>query len=334
MSDNLDIMEINELAKNAMGGTELALRRIYDGKIPRDLLEQFQIIPTRVRDLSPDKWRILYMHDLPNDPEVMHLKDNGWNKFHRIVFVSNWQCQHFIDHFNIPWSKCVVLANAIDPIPVVEKPRDKVRIVYHTTPHRGLNILVPVFNHLAKQYPNIELDVFSSFGLYGWAQRDEEFKEILDQAKNSERVNYHGAVSNEEIRKFLGETPHIFAYPSVWPETSCFCLIEAMSAGLLCVHPNYGALYETAANWTSMYNYHEDQQEHAKLFCMMLENAIQNVFEDNMQGRLQAQKTYTDAFYSWPMRAKQWESLLHSIEASEEPKTIEEDQFVYNYNIG
>ena len=62
-------METNELSKNAMGGTELMLKRVYDG-LDNDLLRHFQIIPSRVRELDENIKKILYLHDLPLDPEV------------------------------------------------------------------------------------------------------------------------------------------------------------------------------------------------------------------------------------------------------------------------
>src|SRR5580693_2080595 len=104
MQNNYDLMEVTDIAKNSRGGTETAMERLYDGQVPRELLEQFQIIPTRVRELKMDKFRILWIHDLPADPEVEHLKNEGWKKFHMIVFVSNWQAQQFIAMYNIPWS--------------------------------------------------------------------------------------------------------------------------------------------------------------------------------------------------------------------------------------
>lgn len=324
------VMEKNELSAKAMGGTELMMGRIYDGSIPADLLEQFQIIPTRVRDLDETKWRILYIHDLPEDPEVQHLANEGWRKFHKIVFVSNWQAQLFIAKFNIPWSKCVVLLNAIHPIPVERDPSTEINLIYHTTPHRGLNILLPVFARLAERHKNIHLDVFSSFKLYGWAERDEQFKELFKFADDHPNITNHGAVPNDEIRQALAQA-HIFAYPSIWPETSCIALMEAMSAGLTCVHPNYAALYETGANWTQMYFWHEDLNEHAKIFFMLLDNAIQNVYNENILARNASQKVYADAFYSWGVRSKQWEALLRSIVAMNESKAIESggSQFVY-----
>jgi hypothetical protein len=71
------------------------------------------------------------------------------------------------------------------------------------------------------------------------------------------KIRYHGTQPNAAVREALTRA-HVFAYPSVWPETSCLCLIEAMSAGLVCVHSNLGALFETAAHWTQIYPFHED----------------------------------------------------------------------------
>ena len=344
---NVDLIEINNLSKGAMGGSELMLNRLYS-TLPRDLLEEFQIIPTRLRDLKEDKFRIYWCHDLPGDPEVEKaLANNGWHRFHRIVFCSNWQAQRFIDTYAIPWSKCLVLLNAIDPIktldeytkeelaqlPVRATKDQEIRLIYHTTPHRGLNILLPVFAKLTEKYPNLRLDVYSSFSLYGWKERDQEFKELFDFMDGNEFITNHGAVSNDEVRKGLANA-HIFAYPSTWPETSCLCLMEAMSAGLNCVHPNYGALYETSANWTTMYHWHEEAQKHAEMFIMMLDNAIENVKNENLQGRLASQRVYANAFYSWQIRARQWEALLRSIVQQNQSKEIttapEKNDFVYS----
>ena len=181
--------EKNELSEKAMGGTELMMERIYSSLDP-ELLNKFQIIPSRVRELDENKVRILYCHDLPEDPESKHLENEGWRKFHRIVFVSNWQMQEYIRAYNIPWEHCVVMQNAITPIVNHEKKRDKIRLGYWSTPHRGLEILVPVFTKLAEKYENLELDVFSSFQLYGWKERDKQYEAVFDICKNHPKINY------------------------------------------------------------------------------------------------------------------------------------------------
>lgn len=333
MKDNLDLLEVNELSKNAWGGTELMLRRLYDGRIPRETIQEFQVIPTRVRELNQEKYRILIINDLPGDPEVNHLADGGWSKFHRIVFVSNWQMQAFIERYQIPWSRCIVMLNAILPIEELpEITRDDIRLIYHTTPHRGLNILLPVFEKLRETHKNIHLDIYSSFALYGWKQRDEEFAELFKFADDHPHITNHGAVPNANIRQALVHAD-IFAYPSIWPETSCLCLMEAMSAGLNCVHPNYGALYETGAGWTTMYHWNEDLNEHAKMFCSILDHSIKNIKNEAQLGRQQSQKVYADAFFNWDNRSKQWNALMQSIIQSKEPRDVREPEKEFNYQV-
>jgi glycosyltransferase involved in cell wall biosynthesis len=310
------------LSANARGGSELMKEQLAARLDPR-LLAETQIFVSRVQEeLDETKIRILWNQDLPGDPNANHLKDGGWNKFHKLVFVSNWQMQLFINYYNIPWTKCVVLQNAIEPIPVHQKPTDTIRLGYWSTPHRGLSILAPVFAKLCEKYDNIELDVFSSFNLYGWSERDEQFKELFDFCKEHPKINYHGAVPNEKIREIIPNT-HIFAYPSIWMETSCISLMEAMSGGLICVHPNYGVLSETAANWTYMYQWKENMNEHAGSFYGMLDNAIQNCQNEDLKTQLGAQKVYADAFYNWNSRVNQWSSLIISMldEPRELPKS-------------
>lgn len=301
----------DELSKNANGGTEL-MKRGLEERLDPTLLDHFHITASRYRGSMPGKQEIYWLHDLPGDPESAHLANGGWNNFERLVFVSNWQFQAYQQHFGLPWYKCTVLQNAIEPIEAKEKSKDKIKIVYNTTPHRGLEILVPVFEKLAEKYDNIELDVFSSFKAYGWEERDQPYQELFQRCKDHPKINYHGYQPNEVVRAALAES-HIHAYPSIWLETSCISLMEAMSAGMLCIHPNYGALPETAANWTWMYQWNQNKRDHAQTLHAHLDTAINNFWTDSVQTRLAGQKTYADVFYSWAYRKHQWEALLTSI---------------------
>ena len=216
----------NELNQNAMGGSELMMTRLYDSL--GDELDDFQIILSRVRELEDGKWRILWCHDLAEDPEAQHLANGGWQKFHMIVFVSNWQRQSYVDRFNIPWSKTVVMQNAImpfnDPKPGPRIPGvAPIKMIYHTTPHRGLELLYPIVDRLSESH-NVQLNVYSSFKVYGWEQRDEPYKDLFKKIEDHPSMTYHGAVDNSEIRAALVGTD-IFLYPCIWQETSCLSLI-------------------------------------------------------------------------------------------------------------
>lgn len=322
--------EVNEASKNAMGGTEIMMARLYES-LPDELLEKFQIIPSRVRDLKKDKVRLLYIHNLAGDPEFDCLKNEGWKKFHKLIFVSHQQMQSFIYFYNIPWSRCVVIPNSITPIELdydSDKKSDKLKLIYQSVPRKGLEILVPVFNKLREKYDNIELDVFSSFALYGWPDADKQYEALIKECKDSEGINYHGSVANDEVRKAVAKA-HIFAYPNIFMECSPLTLLENMSGALLCVHPNLGPLPEISANWTEMYQFHEDHNAHANILYSILDSIIPKYdpFADNVKGKLMAQKKYIDLFYNWEFRIKQWEELLISMK--DLPTDFEEQYFIY-----
>ena len=310
------MVEVNELNKNSRGGTELMQERLHKS-IPEQLLNKFQIIPSRVRELDPDKKKILWLHDLPHDPESEHLKDPELRKrFSKIVAVSDWQMQMYNIISGVPYAESFVIKNAIDPIPVEKKEYNgTVNLIYHTTPHRGLEILIPVFEEVSRIHDNIHLDVYSSFSIYGWEERDKQYQQLFDRCRAHPKITYHGAVPNEEIRQALVKS-HIFAYPSIWPETSCLAAIEAMSAMNLVVCPNFAALAETCSNFAMMYQFNENKNLHAVQFAHTLDIAIKTVIQNRgtTYPYLDFQKQYFDYFYSWDKRKGEWLALLNSLD--------------------
>lgn len=254
----------SELSKNSKGGTEMMRARLINN-VQKELLGNFAIHLSRPRELYDDVKNILWCHDLAEDPENKILLDDGWKKFDHFVFVSAWQRDQYIIRYGMPYSKCSVIPNGVEKrYEAKKKNTDTIRFIYHTTPHRGLELLVPAFDALSKEYDNIHLDVYSSFGIYGWQNRDVPYKDLFKQIEDHPKMTYHGFESNETVLKALDEA-HIFLYPNIWRETSCIALIEAIKSGVMCIHPNLAALPETAANATIMYDFNEDPYEHANL---------------------------------------------------------------------
>ena len=313
---NLDLMERNEVNKDSKGGTELLQERLYGGDIPRELLEKVQIVFSRARDLDPDKKKIYYCHDLPEDPESSRLSDPMYRKkFDKFVFVSNWQMEKYNEVRGVEYNRSTVVKNSIVPIDTTKRTKsDKIRLIYHTTPHRGLQLLVPAFVELCKRHDDITLDVYSSFKIYGWEQRDAQYQELFDICRNHPNIKYHGTVSNDEIREAL-LSADIFAYPSIWKETSCLSLIEAMSAGLLCIHPNLAALSETSMGLTWMYQWNEDANAHAGGFMQVLHQGIEVMRNQReaIEADLKLQKIQVDRVHGWNNKANEWKALLESI---------------------
>lgn len=322
----------DSLSTKAMGGTELMKYKLAE-LLGEDYLKDFQIFVSRVEEeLDPDKIKIYWHQDLPQDPAATHLANGGWKKYDYFVFNSNWQMQMFNLVLGVPYHKSIVLQNAIEPIEAVEKPTDKVTLIYHSTPHRGLQLLVPVFEKLCEKYDDIELDVYSSFKIYGWEERDQEFQQLFERCKAHPKINYYGSVPNAEIKSALAKA-HIFAYPSIWIETACIALMEAMSAKCVCVHPNYGALWDTSGGVTRMYQWDEDPSHHAGRFLNVVDRAIQDVKSEANKAEIEYIKFYADNRFNWKNREREWKALLEMLKAmkkSGELKNREEKvEFVY-----
>jgi len=298
------------------GGTE----QMYEGltqRVDPSLLENFNIICSRVRSVDENKMNILWLHDTWDDPESQHLKDKkSLDRFTKLVFVSNYQQSTFNIGLNVPYDKGIVLQNAIVPFEDHVKEKDgPIRLIYHTTPHRGLELLVPVFEHLADQRNlDIVLDVYSSFEIYGWKQRDEPYLKLFDRCRAHPKINYHGYQPNEVVREALKKA-HIYAYPNIWPETSCISVLEAMSAGCTVVCSNMAALPETCANFAAMYNWNEDHNKHANTFAGVLNMAVENFWDEQNQAKLHMQRIFFNNFYNWNLRAAQWDGFLRSLKA-------------------
>ena len=308
--------EDNEISKNANGGTEIA-KRLLAERLPADLLDNFQIISSRIRELDENKIRVLFLHDLPEDPESRRLGDENYrSKFHKIVYISDWQYNQYRTVLGVPYNTHnAVIETGIVPSTIEgEKPRDKIRICYTSTPHRGLNILIPVFQKLYEKHPDIHLDVFSSFKIYGWDHADAQFESLFDECRNHPGITYHGAVSNQEVQEYL-KTSHIWGYPCNWIETSCRSMIEAMSAKLICVHPNRGALPSTSGGLNYMYQGDDDVTKHAGLFHNVLEQAIIDVRNNDqvIHDHLTFAKIYADSRFNIDGIVRRWEAMLRSL---------------------
>ena len=292
------------------GGTELTRLWLHE-VADKDLLDAVNIV-SRPDDYKDGAKNVLWVHDLPADMPFLSSAASR-QLFDGIVFVSSWQQTVFFMNMGVPYSESTVLRNAIHPINGEKKTAsDEVRIIYHPTPHRGLEVLVPVFMSLCERYDNIHLDVYSNFDIYARPEANKPYEQLYEQCRSHPKIAYHGSQPNEVVREALLGAD-IFAYPCIWRETSCISAMEAMSAGCLIVAPDYSALPETLANFNISYSWTEDVAAHAGRFAAALSSAIESVEDKSMRSHLADQKKYADKFYSWERRASEWNTYLKEV---------------------
>jgi glycosyltransferase involved in cell wall biosynthesis len=302
---------------NPLGGTELQMNELVK-RLPKHYWDKVQIttsVPEK-EPLAKDKVNILWQknsYDQGNLSPWFKNKDNH-KKYDWYVFNSHWNYEKFRIYFDIPTDRSVVIKNAIPTTKWVErnpyKKGDPIKLIHVSTPWRGLNVLLGAMQ-LVKN-PLITLDLYSSTQVYGTSfmeQNDDRYKPLYEQAKSLKNVNYIGYKPNHEVIDAMQYT-HIFAYPSVWEETFCISAIESMAAGNMAVVTNFGALYETCAEFAHYVNYDKDFKSLARKFAVALNFIADNLHEDKMQERLQMQMKFYREYYNWDLRAGEWVSLL------------------------
>lgn len=297
-----------------LGGTELILANLK--KALPDLTSQVQIIMSRPEQVElENKPRILWLQDLPQDPASACLRDPGYRKnFNKIVFASSWQRQMYNLFLGIPYSEGVVIKNAVPRIePVLPKTVDgKLKFLYTSTPHRGLAVLAAAAEQFAKERQDWELHVYSSFNIYGWHEQDKQFTPLYDQLRRNPCVVYHGSQPNDVVRQACLDS-HVFIYPSIYQETSCMAIQEAMMAGCLAITTDLAALIETCGEWAWRMPFTENANQLAHYTLDAMRRAMDAYADPFLQSVLHAQTQYYQSFYSFENRVPQWKSLLEAV---------------------
>jgi len=297
------------------GATEIQ-HELLEKYVGKELLSRVQIctsVPGKV-PLDPNKINILWQknsYDQPNLQEFFGNKSRH-KEYDWYVFNSHWNYEKFRYFFDIPTERSIVIKNGIESFPQrkIYKKGEPIKLIHHCTPWRGLNVLLRAMQEIND--PNITLDVYSSTQVYGddfKKQNDDQFKPLYEQAKQLPNVNYIGYETNEYIKANMNKYD-MFVYPSIFEETSCVSALEALASGVHVITNNYGALYETCAEWPVYVNYTEDFEQMAKGTAAAIKIAASYLHEPFIQDHLEQQQLFYKRFYNWNKKGMEWESFL------------------------
>jgi len=297
------------------GATEIQMEMLHK-HVPKELLDQVQIctsVPGKV-PIDPNKLNILWQKNSWDQPNLQEFFGNKarHKEYDWYVFNSHWNYEKFRYFFDIPTERSTVIKNGVNNFPKrkIYKKGEPIKILHHNTPWRGLNVVLRAMQEIKN--PNITLDVYSSTQVYGDAfkqQNDDQFKPLYEQAKQLPNVNYIGYKPNEYILEHMNEYD-IYIYPSVFEETFCVSAMEALAAGVHVITNNFGALYETCAEWPVYINYNKNYETMAIATAAAIEVAANYLHEDFIQNHLEEQQKFYKRFYNWHKKGMEWESFL------------------------
>ena len=297
------------------GATEIQMEML-NKHVDKDLLNQFQIctsIPGKV-PIDPSKINILWQKNSwdQNNLQPFFRDKTRHNEYDWYVFNSHWNYEKFRYFFDIPTERSIVIKNGIDKFPKrkIYKKGDPIKLIHHCTPWRGLNVVLRAMQEIKN--PNIIMDIYSSSQVYGdefKKHNDDQFKPLYEQAEKLPNVNYIGYKPNEYILEKM-PSYDMFVYPSIFEETSCASALEALASGVHVITNNFGALYETCAEWPVYVNYSTDYESMATATGNAIEVAASYLHEDFIQEHLEEQQKFYKRFYSWKKKGMEWTSFL------------------------
>jgi glycosyltransferase involved in cell wall biosynthesis len=201
-------------------------------------------------DVNADK-KYVWLHDVIKPGEFTPQR---LEKITKIFALSKWQRDLFP---LVPEEKFMVTGNGVDQDDIKEVQRmlrvgiikrNPYRLIYASSPDRGLKCLLKLFPYIKKEVPQAELDIF-----YGWHVWDTmyennpemmaEKKEIVDLMEQ-DGVVFHDRIGQKDILKEYAKSS-ILAYPSEFTEISFIGGMKAQALGAIPVTTNVAALDET-----------------------------------------------------------------------------------------
>ncbi len=187
-------------------------------------------------------------------------------------------------------------------------------LAYTSTPFRGLDILLDVFERLHKRVPASRLQVYSSMGIYFAEEKDDPYRELYARCRLMSGAEYVGALAQPKLAEAL-KPAWILAYPNTFVETSCIAVMEAMACGMHVVTSGLGALPETTSGLGTLLpplRGEEDRGRFVDGFVEGLAGVIEEASRDLQKfwaGKWR-QASAMRSQCTWAVRAAQWEQLL------------------------
>lgn len=202
--------------------------------------------------------RLLWTGDSYDQLHSVGLGDKRvYDRIDALLAVSEWHANSLSQHSGFPREKARVIRNGVHlEYFEGEEARHRKRLIYTSTPYRGLQFLPQIFQALKQKHKEAELHVFSGYGVYaqngnpvppGYDRAVKEFEVLKKTLLAIEGIYLHENVTQQQLsREFMKSS--VLAYPNIFEETSCISALEAQAAGCAVVTSRLAALPETVAN--------------------------------------------------------------------------------------
>ena len=171
------------------------------------------------------------------------------NNFDYIFCLTNFHKNYVQAMQGISPEKIIVTRNGIDPKKFeFERPlKNKNKIVWMSSPDRGLGRAIFVMDRLRKNHPDLELHVY--YGLenlykYGLGALADDLKKMM---ADRPWIKYHGFTEQSKMYRDVADAV-VWLHPCNFIETYCITALEMLTLGIYPVTRRLGGLENTLAD--------------------------------------------------------------------------------------
>lgn len=280
--ENCIVTVYGECAPGAAGQAIYKHHTAFDPTERRDLVICSRIPELFSRKINAEA-KLLWQHDTDwgerMTPELAEQVD-------RVMCLSRWHHDHLFGMYPYLRSKLYITRNGIEPSYFLEGEVDRNphRLVYTSSPDRGLDLLLEMWPRIKEAVPDAEFYYCYASVYDAVAQKDPRIAAFRDYIRGLEKDNEGciniGAQTQPGVAKLM-RSAGVWAAPS-WStpagtpfyETFCIGALEAAAAGCHTVMSAWGALEE------------RDEAEHLTLIPQLDDYVDKDAFVDAIIGAM------------------------------------------------
>lgn len=190
--------------------------------------------------------------------------------------------------------------------------RNPKRLMYASSPDRGLWYLLGIFNRAKEIVPDLELHVYYGFdNIMRVIERKlpesayaAEKKKQTEKLLNSPGVHHHGRVPQCQLLEEWTKAG-IWCYPTAFPETSCITSMDAQAMGAIPITNPYWALKDNVKHGVFIEgNPQEDALVRARYVNELARLALDEERQEEVRREMQPWALKT---FPWDRFVSQWE---------------------------
>jgi glycosyltransferase involved in cell wall biosynthesis len=187
------------------------------------------------------------------------------------------------------------------------------RLIYASSPDRGMEFLLEIFPRVREMIPDLELHIYYGFnniekvvewaGKHSWVgQNTDRLRQLLEQPG----VTFHGRMGQPELlREWFASG--IWCHPSNFTETSCITCMDAQACGAIPITAPVWAIAENVKHGVFVEGNVNNQVVQARFALELFKMAVDPDRQEAIRGQMMQ---WAEHHFDWNRFAWQWETWV------------------------